>query len=207
MALASRYRVVPDLQMPSMSPRTERNRLTAEDWENGALDMIAEEGVGALAVEALARRLGVTKGSFYWHFRTREALLKAALARWEARDDHDLQNHIASIEEPRERLRELFHWVGREARPHRIYAAFLQALDLPPVTQVMSRVAQRRMEFLHQAYRQAGMSKVEALHRARLAYAAYVGFLQLSLVPELPRLSQEQFEAYVEHVITTLVPK
>ncbi|HET6912306.1 MAG TPA: helix-turn-helix domain-containing protein [Rhodanobacteraceae bacterium] len=193
--------------MPPMSSRNERNRLSAEDWENGALDMVAEEGVNALAVEALARRLGVTKGSFYWHFRTREALLKAALARWEAHDEHQLQNHVASIEEPRARLRELFHRVAREARPHKVYAAFLQALDQPSVAQVMGRVAQRRVEFLNQAYRQAGMNKSDAAHRARLAYAAYVGFLQLSLIPDLPRLTQEQFDAYVEHVIATLVPE
>jgi len=193
--------------MPPMSSRNERNRLSAEDWENGALDMVAEEGVNALAVEALARRLGVTKGSFYWHFRTREALLKAALARWEAHDENQLQNHVASIDEPRARLRELFHRVAREARPHRVYAAFLQALDQPSVAQVMGRVSQRRLEFLNQAYRQAGMNKSEALHRARLAYAAYVGFLQLSLIPDLPRLTQEQFDAYVEHVIATLVPE
>ena len=190
-----------------MSSRNERNRLSAEDWENGALDMIAEEGVNALAVEALARRLGVTKGSFYWHFRTREALLKAALARWEAREEHELQNRVVSIDEPRARLRELFHRVAREARPHRVYAAFLQALELAPVAHVMGRVSQRRLEFLNQAYRQAGMNKSEAAHRARLAYAAYVGFLQLSLITELPRLSQEQFDAYVEHVIATLVPE
>ncbi|HEX7111773.1 MAG TPA: helix-turn-helix domain-containing protein, partial [Mizugakiibacter sp.] len=54
--------------------KQERSRLSADDWELGALDLIAEQGVNALAVEALARRLGVTKGSFYWHFRTREAL-------------------------------------------------------------------------------------------------------------------------------------
>ena len=206
MALASRSSAM-NLKMPPMSSRNERNRLSAEDWENGALDMIAEEGVNALAVEALARRLGVTKGSFYWHFRTREALLKATLARWEARDEHELQNHVVSIEEPRARLRELFHRVAHEARPHRVYAAFLQALELPPVAHVMGRVSQRRLEFLNQAYRQAGMDKNQALHRSRLAYAAYVGFLQLSLVPDLPRLSQEQFDAYVEHVIATLVPE
>ncbi len=63
--------------------KPERTRLSAEDWEDAALSLIAEQGVGALAVEALARQLGVTKGSFYWHFRTREALLQAALERWE----------------------------------------------------------------------------------------------------------------------------
>ncbi|WP_159094389.1 TetR family transcriptional regulator, partial [Xanthomonas fragariae] len=40
------------------------NRLRADDWAQAALDLIAEQGVGAVAVEPLARRLGVTKGSF-----------------------------------------------------------------------------------------------------------------------------------------------
>lgn len=65
-------------------PRAGRNsRLSAEDWAQAALDLIAEQGVGAVAVEPLARRLGVTKGSFYWHFPSRDALLQAALERWE----------------------------------------------------------------------------------------------------------------------------
>lgn len=189
-----------------MFANNERSRLSAADWESGALEMIAEHGVAGLAVEALARRLHVTKGSFYWHFRTREALLNAALQRWEAQDERELQERLAPIKAPRARLRELFHWVAREAQSHRLYAALLQALDQPAVRPVMGRVSQRRMEFLNQAYREAGMDHHEALHRARLAYAAYVGFLQLSLIPDLPRLSQEQFEVYVEHVIATLVP-
>ncbi len=188
-----------------MSLQHERIRLRAEDWENGALAVIAEQGVNALAVEALARRLGVTKGSFYWHFPTREALLKAALARWEARDERELASRIASVAEPRARLRELFRWVASESQSHRTYAALLQALDQPAVAEVMGRVSQRRMDFLHEAYREAGMDDDEAVHRARLAYAAYVGFLQLNLVPGLPRLSHEQFDAYVDHVIQTLV--
>src|SRR5215468_4942191 len=54
--------------------------LTAADWAQAALQLIAEAGLGALTVEALAARLGVTKGSFYWHFSGRSDLLAAALA-------------------------------------------------------------------------------------------------------------------------------
>ena len=190
-----------------MSLRNERSRLSAADWEAGALEMIAGQGVNALAVEALARRLGVTKGSFYWHFPTREALLKAALQRWETDDAHELDARIAPIGEPRARLRELFRWVARESQPHRVYAALLQALDQPAVVEVMGRVSQRRMDFLYRTYREAGMGEGEALHRARLAYAAYVGFLQLNLISDMPRLSHGQFETYVDHVIATLVPE
>ena len=56
------------------------------------------------------------------------------------------------------------------------------------------------------AFRQAGLGHDAARHRARLTYAAYVGFLQLKLTLELPHLSHEQYDAYVEHVISALVP-
>src|SRR5262249_32384697 len=57
--------------------------LRAEDWEDAALEALGSSGLAAVNVQSLARTLGVTKGSFYWHFADREALLKATLARWE----------------------------------------------------------------------------------------------------------------------------
>lgn len=184
-----------------------RARLSTADWEHGALEMIAEEGVAALAIEALARRLGVTKGSFYWHFKNREALLQAALNRWEAEDERELEQHIdAAGDNPHERLRVLFRWVSGEVQSHRIFAALLQALDHPLVKPLMTRVSRLRMDLLILAFRQVGLDHDEARHRARLTYAAYVGFLQLNLTLELPHLSHEQYDAYVEHVIEALVP-
>jgi AcrR family transcriptional regulator len=191
----------------NVSNKPERTRLSAEDWELAALQLIAEHGVGALAVEALARQLGVTKGSFYWHFRTREALLHAALERWEQYGEREVLGHIEQISDPRKRLPELFRRVAHELQPHRVYAALLKALDHPLVVPVMARVSQRRTEFLNTAYREAGLPPREALNRARLTYAAYVGFLQLNLTLELPHLSHLQYEAYVEHVVRTLVPR
>jgi AcrR family transcriptional regulator len=184
----------------------ERTRLSADDWEQAALDLIAAQGVNAVAVEPLARQLGVTKGSFYWHFPTREALLKAALERWEKHDVDTLLSQVEPIADPHERLCELFRRTGREAKSHVIYSALLRALDHPIVQPVMARVSQRRMDFLTRAYRQVGMNRSIAAHRARLAYAAYVGFLQLALQLGMPRLEQAEFEAYVQHVIDTLIP-
>ena len=186
--------------------KSERTRLSAEDWEEAALRLIAEQGVNAVAVEALARQLGVTKGSFYWHFRTREALVQAALERWELYAEREIISQIEAIPDPRVRLPELFRRVAHELQPHRVYAALLKALDHPQVVPVMARVSQRRMEFLHTAYREAGMPPAEAINRARLTYAAYVGFLQLNFTLGLPRISHEEFDAYVEHMIATLIP-
>lgn len=186
--------------------KPERTRLTAEDWEDAALDLIAEQGVGAVAVEALARRLSVTKGSFYWHFRTREALLLSSLERWEQYGEREVISQISAIADPRVRLPELFRRVAHELQPHRVYAALLKALDHPQVAPVMARVSQRRIEFLSHSFREAGMPPIPALHRARLTYAAYTGFLQLNFTLGLPRISHTDFDADVEHMIATLIP-
>jgi len=192
-------------QTPSVaSPRTAR--LSANDWAQAALDMVAEQGVAAVAVEPLARRLGVTKGSFYWHFPSRDALLQAALERWESIEQESVFGSLEAVPDPRERLRKLFLLVAHETKPHIIYSELLKALDHPAVQPVITRVSQRRLDYLIASFRQAGMGRTEAQHRARLAYAAYLGFLQLALQLQQPRLQYEEFEAYVEHVIGTLIP-
>jgi AcrR family transcriptional regulator len=191
--------------VPTSPASAERTRLSAADWEIAALDVIAEQGLGAVAVEPLARRLGVTKGSFYWHFATREALIEAALKRWEQGDADALIAQVGQIEKPRERLEALFRRTSREMRSHVIYAAMLKALDHPAVKPVMQRLSQRRIQYLSIAYRALGLSRRDAAHRARLAYAAYVGMLQLMLQLRLPRMEQHEFDDYVTHVIDTLI--
>ncbi|MDX1549634.1 TetR/AcrR family transcriptional regulator [Novilysobacter spongiicola] len=187
--------------------KSDRNaRLSAEDWAQAALDLIAEQGVAAVAVEPLARRLGVTKGSFYWHFPSREALLVAALERWEKVEQEQVFGQLEVIADPRARLRALFDLVAHEYKSHVVYSELLKALDHPVVQPVIGRVSQRRFDYLTASFRQAGLPRTEAQHRARLAYAAYVGFLQLNLQLHHARLQHEEFEAYVEHVMATLIP-
>jgi AcrR family transcriptional regulator len=129
-------------------------RLSANDWAQGALDLIAEQGGAAVAVEPLARRLGVTKGSFYWHFPSREALLRAALERWEQRELEEVFAQLEGIEDPRSRLEQLFRLVGTQTASHAIYSELLKAMDHAVVQPVMQRVSARRMDWLTLAYRQ-----------------------------------------------------
>ena len=185
-------------------PRT--GRLSAEDWAQAALDMIAEQGVAAVAVEPLARRLGVTKGSFYWHFPSRDALLQAALERWELVEEKDVFGILEVVPDPTQRLRQLFLIAAHEITPHVIYSELLKALDHPMVRPVIDRISRRRLDYLVKAFQQAGLEGAAAQHRARLAYAAYVGFLQLNMHLQQPRQAREEFEAYVEHMIATLIP-
>ena len=58
-------------------------RLSRETWIDHALQKLTNEGIDSVSIVALARELSVTKGSFYWHFKDRNDLLQAMLARWE----------------------------------------------------------------------------------------------------------------------------
>lgn len=57
-------------------------RLDPRAWIDAGLDVLAREGAAGVRIEPLAKRLDVTKGSFYWHFADRDALLAACLAAW-----------------------------------------------------------------------------------------------------------------------------
>ena len=186
--------------------KNERSTLCAEDWEREALELIAEQGVQALAVEPLARRMGITKGSFYWHFSGREALLERALSRWEEHDSRNLNASLGEIDHPRDRLVSFFRRVGKEKLTHEVYSELCAAAGHPQVEPVLERVAERRMEHLSAAFEELGMSPVRARHQARLTYSVYLGFLQLQRQHQTPSLSSEEFDAYIEHVIRTLIP-
>lgn len=78
------------------SRQTDRQtRLNAADWIEAALQLLVQEGIDAVQITVLARRLHVTRGSFYWHFDSREALLDALLEEWRARNTGVMVEAIA----------------------------------------------------------------------------------------------------------------
>ena len=190
-----------------VAKKKERSTLSAGDWEQQALVLIAEKGIRAVAVEALAARMGVTKGSFYWHFQNRESLLEQSLIRWEKHDAANLHTALSAIDDPRERLRSFFRRTGREKLTHNVYSSLCMASDHPQVEPLLERVAERRMKHIEKAYEEIGFDAQTASHRARLTYSAYLGFLQLQKQHQTPSLSSEEFEAYMTHVIATLIPE
>ena len=189
-----------DRMTPPPDKPERSGRLSAEDWAQAALEQIAEQGVSAVAVEPLARRLGVTKGSFYWHFPSRDALLQAALDRWESHEQDEVFGQLEKIVNPAERLGALFKVVANEVQSHVIYSELLKALDHPAVQPVIGRVSKRRLDYLTGAFRAAGLDATDAQHRARLAYAAYVGFLQLNLQLGQRHMQREEFELSLIHI-------
>jgi AcrR family transcriptional regulator len=183
-----------------------RRRLTPRDWATAALDAIGEGGLAAVAVEPLAARLGTTKGSFYWHFTNREALLEAALARWEELHTIEVNAEVeAASPDPERRLRVLIERVTALAGGDRIGVVLHAAADHPAVAGVLARVARRRVDFLTGLFAQLGMPAVRARQRALLAYSAYLGHAQLAhSIPGLLADGRPARRDYLDHVVGVL---
>ena len=91
-----------------MSKRaTQQPDKTRDDWISAALAALAEGGIEAVKVERLAARLGVSKGSFYWHFKDRPALLAALLDLWDGNFTQQLIDEAAGLATPAARLRKV----------------------------------------------------------------------------------------------------
>jgi len=81
-----------------MSKKTRpKPRLTRQDWIDAAIELLTQAGIGAVSVEQLGTRLGVTRGSIYDHFSDREDLLRAMLDYWAQRWTYEVRDQIAAL--------------------------------------------------------------------------------------------------------------
>ncbi len=178
--------------------------LTASDWAEAALQLIAEQGLSALTVSALAARLGVTKGSFYWHFHGRSELLAAALARWEQRATTDAMRGLDAVTNARRRLELMLDAASQPPRSRSLYVALAEAADDPVVRRVLARVASARIAYLERCYSNLGFSPALGKSYAVLAYAAYRGLLQLA--HEAPAALPTDWSLYADVIRNAVIP-
>jgi AcrR family transcriptional regulator len=181
-------------------------RLTRDAWVRAALEAIANGGLAAVAVVPLAERLGVTKGSFYWHFPSREALVEAALADWEESHTAAVITEIeAASTDPLEQLRLLIKRVSALAAGDRVELALLATAEHPAVKPLLNRVARRRLDFIAELLERLGFSRADARRRALLAHTSYLGYAQaVHATPEVLPRSLAARRAYLNDTLAAL---
>lgn len=157
-----------------MPPAT---RLTADAWVDAAYARFREEGLGGVRVEAIARDLETTKGSFYWHFADRRALVEAVMTRWEYEETDRFIAEADAAAGPRERLTVLFHEIGQR-RITGEDSLYLDA-EREGVQRLVAAVAERRVGYVATALVELGIPADEARRRALVAVAAVLGLEQL----------------------------
>ena len=162
-------------------PKPPSTRLTVEDWLQAGYTLLAEQGVRALKVESLCREMGVTRGSFYWHFEDMSSYRAALVESWNTFLERDRQSLAQQSElPPRERLAAMMttlvspqHWM--------LERAMREWARTDPVAAANVREADRlTLRSVTKAFCDFGFSLDDAKLRAQLTFAAGIGLLHLT---------------------------
>lgn len=177
-------------------------RLGRDDWARAALDALAVEGPGGVAVERIATTLGVTKGSFYWHFSNRAELLEAALDLWELEGTVRVMERLDAIADPMARLRALFAESFGQREHGLAEASLAMHAATGMIAERLARVTRVRVEYVARILGELGTPPEDVQPRAVAIYAAYLGYFQLlRSAPELAPTPQES----LQRIVTDLV--
>ncbi|MED5622408.1 TetR/AcrR family transcriptional regulator [Ideonella sp. BN130291] len=156
-----------------------RAPLTPDTWIEAATEVLVDQGIDHVRVDVLAGQLKVTRGSFYWHFRDREELLRAVLQAWRESATEALTSRLEKAHaDPREQLRDVLSlpFRGRAAlRAARIELAIRAwaRRDNMARSAVDEADASRRA-YIAQLFSALGFPVLEARSRAFLLYAYLV---------------------------------
>ncbi len=180
------------IELSEVSKMTNQEKQTTslerQKWVDIAVQAMKDGGVQEIRVELLAKKLGITRGSFYWHFKKRQDLLDAVLEHWEKAGTLEiisvLENSKSASEE---RLRELLILSFSVSEKDFSFERSIRAWAMTSFTvkEVVARVDQQRIAYLQQLYKEQGWSENDAKQNARLVYFSRTGLFHQAEVPEL----------------------
>lgn len=166
---------------PGNGPRT---KATREAWLRTALDALVRDGVEQVKILALAKRLGVSRSSFYWQFKSREDLLGQLLGLWR---DTNTRAIVEQAQRPAPTITRgvlnLFEcWVDeRRFDPRLDFAIREWSRRSSEVRRVVDRADEERVAAIRDLFRRHGFAPVDAFIRARVLYFMQIGYYALEL--------------------------
>ena len=154
-------------------------QLSADDWIKAGLKALAKSGFTALKADPLAKSMGVSRGSFYWHFADLGAFHAAVLRRWrEIAAEQIIADVEAGSDEPlKALLRRTFGARLDLERAVRNWAAFDSAAQT-----AVRAIDRRRLDYIETLLERRGLDAAIAEARAQLLYWTFLGFA-LSAAP------------------------
>jgi len=139
--------------------RSKRNRATRADWLSAALDSLYEEGPKGLNIQALARRLNISKTSFYWHFKNKAELVDALIDLWRHEFTEIVtQNVQLQSSPPRQRLAKAMEIVDRFDLGNYDSSFRIWARTEPRVAKAVREANRLRLDFANKAFAELGFS-------------------------------------------------
>jgi AcrR family transcriptional regulator len=192
-------------QRPARQRRAakENTRLSAEDWLQLALDVLNEQGIDAVKVLPLAKRLGVTRGSFYHHFESREDLLTQMLDYWEEFLTNTVIKQAKKLDAPAAvKIRDVVTNVLLNRHDRYDTAIIAWSRIDQAANSTHDRVVRKRLRFLNTMLCEAGLHKDDARFRARLLMSLLIVYND-----GLPALSKRDVEREIDQCMELILSK
>lgn len=169
-------------------PDDASQKLSTDDWLKVARETLIREGIDAVKIDRLAKACGVTRGGFYWRFRSRDDLLDQLLKDWRTNNTTPFLAALSGSGTPGERYEALIRlWIDEhDFNPDYDKAVRNWAASSPKVAAVVHTVDDIRMDALRRLFLDAGYEEDEALARARITYFHQVGYYALGLEEAQP---------------------
>jgi len=162
--------------------KTRAGRVKREDWLIQGLEALRLYGLRGLGAEQMAKFMGVTKGSFYHHFKDRQVLLTSLLDFWENEVTGKVINHIARVQGgPKKRLIAMLEYVLQDKFDKYDPAIRAWASHHEMAAEVVRRVDEERLSFMIGLFKEAGFSERQAKMRARVMYYYMIGEFSILL--------------------------
>ena len=180
---------------------TERKQLQRFDWLQQALDLFVAEGIEAVRITRLADELGVTRGSFYWHFANREDLIDALVEFWQDKNTPAIADAVADARSLAGGIFRFFEICIDSARfdPRLDLAIREWSRRSARIRALLDREDEARIEALRAFFTRFGFPMPAALVRARVLYYAQIGFYALEVQEPLDTrlgLTEAYFECF-----------
>lgn len=142
-----------------------------EDWVDAAWKLLGEAGVDGVRIETLARKLSVTKGSFYWHFKNRQDLIDALFDRWFGLREESREAFLRDNPDPRQRLWKVIERGIVRGTRGQAAALRLWAQRHPEAHRRIAEADLRRRGFFEDQFRALGFDDDAAQTRAEVYMA------------------------------------
>ncbi|HEV2955402.1 MAG TPA: TetR/AcrR family transcriptional regulator [Xanthobacteraceae bacterium] len=150
------------------------DRLTARDWIDFGLTTLAREGADALKADVLARKLGVSRGSFYWHFRDLAAFHARVIEQWKEVTTDAIIADIERYQSLEARLEALLrHAFGDGAALEVRMRAWAESNAA--AARALDHIDRRRRGYIERLLVEAGIAPAVAATRTQVLYWAYLG--------------------------------
>ena len=163
-------------------------RGSPEIWLETAYASLVEGGVEAVRIQPLARKLKLSRTSFYWFFKDREELLAALLDRWRAKNTGNLIGRTHAYAETLvEAMLNVFDcWLDRELFDSQFeFAIRSWALQSPEIAEEVNRADEARLRALTEMFIRFGVDPLPADVRARTIYLTQIGYISMRVQEEL----------------------